>query len=34
MSLLMLAAIGFSKLRIAPASWRSVAIVSSIERPG
>jgi hypothetical protein len=34
MSLLMLAAIGLSKLRIAPALWGSVAIVSSIERPG
>jgi hypothetical protein len=34
MSLLMLAAIRFSKLRFAPAAWRSVALVSSNERPG
>jgi hypothetical protein len=34
MSLLMLAAVRFSKLRIAPAAWRSVALVSSNERPG
>jgi hypothetical protein len=33
-SLLMLAAICFSKLRSAPAAWRSVALVSLIERPG
>jgi hypothetical protein len=34
MGLLTLAAIWFSKLRIAPTAWRSVAIVSLIERPG
>jgi len=34
MSLLALAAICFSKLRVAPAAWRSVAVVSLIERPG
>jgi hypothetical protein len=34
MSLLMLAAIRFSTLRIAPTQWRSVAIVSLNERPG
>jgi hypothetical protein len=34
MSLLTLAAIWFSRHRIAPAVWRSVAVVSLIERPG
>jgi len=34
MSLLALAAICFSKLRVAPAASRSVAVVSLIERPG
>jgi hypothetical protein len=32
--LLTLAAIRFSKLRIVPVAWRSVAIVSLTERPG
>jgi hypothetical protein len=34
MSLLALAAICFSRLRTAPVAWRSVAVVSLIERPG
>jgi hypothetical protein len=34
MSLLTLAAMWFGRLRIAPAVWRSVAVVSLIERPG
>jgi uncharacterized membrane protein YhaH (DUF805 family) len=33
-SLLMLAAICFSRLRDATPRWRSVALVSLIERPG
>jgi hypothetical protein len=34
LGLLLLAAVRFSKLRVAPVAWRSAALVSLTERPG